>query len=107
MFQITVRTYIIVNPNQKLHRHTDTDSDTGYDDGWPRDAPRDPNNSSEHKSSVRPEGSRAGHPRITAKRYCLGSIDLAYKILGYRCRLRAVKSEGGPEWRRSRSLDFR
>lgn len=62
----------------------------------PRDAPRSPNNSSEHKSSVRPEGSRAGYPRIIAKRYCLGSIDLAYKMLGYRWRLRMAKSEGGP-----------
>lgn len=60
------------------------------------DAPRSPNNSSEHKSSARPEGSRTGYPRIIAKRYCLGSIDLAYKMLGYRCRLRMVKSEGGP-----------
>lgn len=64
--------------------------------GIPRDAPRSPNNSSEHKSSVRPEGSRAGYPRIIAKRYCLGSIDLAYKMLGYRWRLRMAKSEGGP-----------
>lgn len=76
-------------------------------DGLPRDAPRSPNNSSEHKSSVKPEGSPAEHPRIIAKRYCLGSIDLAYKILGYRCRLHVVKSEGGPKWRRNRSLDFR
>lgn len=70
---------------------------TNEDDGLPHDALRSPNNSSEHKSSVRPEGSRAGHPRIIVKRYCLGSIDLAYKMLGYRCCLRVVKSEGGPE----------
>jgi len=72
----------------------------------PRDASRSPNNSSKHKSSVRPEGSRAEYPSIIAKRYCLCSIDLAYKMLGYRCRLHVVRSEGGPEWRRSRSLDF-
>lgn len=62
----------------------------------PPDASRSSNNFSEHKSSARPEGSWPGHPRIIAKRYCLGSIDLAYKMLGYLCRLCVVRSEGGP-----------
>lgn len=70
----------------------------------PPDAPRSSNNFSEHKSSVRPEGSRSGYPRIIAKRYCLGSIDLAYKMLGYPYRLCVVRSEGGPM---AAGLEFR
>lgn len=61
----------------------------------PPDAPTSSNNFSEHKSSVRPGASRPGYPRIIAKRYCLASIDLAYKILGYPHRLCMVRSEGG------------
>lgn len=53
------------------------------------------NNFSKHKSSVKPEASWSGYPRIIAKRYCLASIDLVYKMLGYPYRLCAVRSEGG------------
>lgn len=48
-----------------------------------------------------------GNPRIISKRYCLGSIDLAYKILGYPYRLCVVRSEGGPCDGRSATLEFR